>query len=77
MLSIWTKGYAGGKRNARIKEVQSFQYAFDQLKQILEQEYRKKDSVRDYSPGWESKQIAVNEYNAVLDDILKLLTVGK
>lgn len=77
MLSVWLKGFSGTKRDVREKEVKSFQYAFDQLKQILEQEYRKKEAVRDYSPGWEYKQIAANEYNAALDDIMKLLTVGK
>ena len=73
MLEVWTKGLTGEKRGARIKEVQSFQYAFDQLKEILDKHYRKKESVRDYSPGWEYKQIAANEWNAALDELTKLL----
>lgn len=49
----------------------------DALKEILETDFVKKESVRDYSPGWEYKQIAVNEYNAVIQDILKLITIEK
>lgn len=73
MLSYWTQGYKD--KEQRRKQVKGYQNAFDDLKQILEQHYKKKDAVRDYEPGWEYKQIATNEYNAVLSDIIKLLDV--
>jgi len=73
MLSIWTKGYKD--KEARKKEVLAYRTAYAELKKILEQEYRKKDSVREYGPGWEYKQIATNEYNACLDEIMKLLDI--
>lgn len=75
MLHYWTKGLRGEAKEARIKEVQSFNHAFSELKEILEQHFLKKEAVRDYSSGWEYQQIAVNEYNAALNDIIKLLTV--
>jgi len=75
MQAVWFKGHKD--KEARRKEVLSYQNAFDELSIILEQNYRKKESVRDYSPGWEHKQIAVNEYNAVIDEILTLLKLNK
>ncbi len=59
------------------EEFKRFAPALQALKEIIETDLTKKESVRDYSPGWEYKQIAVNEYNAVVEDILKLLTVEK
>jgi len=59
------------------EEVDRFRPALEALKEILETDFLKKEAVRDYSPGWEYKQIATNEYNAVLGDIIKLLTVEK
>jgi hypothetical protein len=59
------------------EEVDRFRPALEALKEILETDYLKKEAVRDYSPGWEYKQIAVNEYNSVLGDVIKLLTVEK
>jgi len=74
MLGVWLKGLTGKEKEARKSEVLGYRNAFDALKEILEQNYHKKESVRDYSvPNWEQRQIAVNEYNAVLDDIMKLL----
>lgn len=75
MQEVWTKGLSGEAKEARIKEVKSFRYAFGQLQEIIEQHLTKKEAVRDYSPGWEYKQIAVNEYNAALNDLIKLLTI--
>lgn len=76
MLSVWFKGHKD--KEARKKEVLSYRNAFDDLREILEQQYKKKPSVRDYGdPGWQQKQIAVNEYNAVLDDLLNLINVDK
>jgi len=59
------------------EEVLAFRNAFDALKQILEADFVKKEAVRDYSPGWEYKQIAVNEYNAAIDEVTKLLNSVK
>ena len=59
------------------EEVKRFRPALEALKEILETDFVKKESVRDYSPGWEYKQIAVNEWNAVIDSILKLITIEK
>lgn len=71
MDSRWIK--AGHSR----EDVKRFKTAMDALKEILEADFIKKEAVRDYSPGWEYKQIAVNEYNAVLQDIIKLVTIEK
>ena len=59
------------------EEVLRFKPALEALKDILEVDFKKKEADRDYSPGWEHRQIAVNEYNAVLNDILKLITIEK
>lgn len=59
------------------EEVLNYRNALDALKKILETDFKKKESVRDYSPGWEYKQVAVNEYNAALSDIIKLITLTK
>ena len=72
MSSIkWTK--AGHTK----EEVLRFIPALNALKEILETDYLKKEAVRDYSPGWEFKQIAVNEWNQALSDIIKLVTIEK
>lgn len=59
------------------EEVLGYRNALDALKEILEADFKKKEAVRDYSPGWEYKQIAVNEYNQALDDLIKLITLTK
>lgn len=69
MDSRWTK--AGHSR----EDVKRFKVALEALKEILETDFKKKEAVRDYSPGWEYKQIANNEYNAVLQEVLKLITI--
>jgi hypothetical protein len=77
MHSAWTKGLKGEEKNKRIEEVMYYKNAFDELQEVIEQTLYKKDSVRDYSPGWAEKQIAVNEYNAALYDILKLIDLNR
>ena len=57
------------------EELSRFKPALIALKEILETDFLKKEAVRDYSPGWEYKQIAVNEWNSVLESILKLVDV--
>lgn len=75
MKSILFKGHPD--KEQRLKELSSYKTAFDDLKEILQREYKKKP-VRDYSdPNWSYRQIAVNEYNQVLDDIINLLTLEK
>jgi len=78
MKTAWLKGLKGEAREKRKQEVLGYRNAFDELKLILEQEYKKKSSVRDYdTPNWEYQQVAVNEYNQVLEDVLKLITIDK
>jgi hypothetical protein len=78
MKAVWLKGLKGTAREKRKQEVLAFRYAFDELRKVLEQEYKKKSSVRDYdTPNWEYQQVAVNEYNQVLEDMLKLITIDK
>ena len=64
------------KENTK-EEVLAYRNAFDALKRILETDFLKKEAVRDYSPGWEYKQIAHNEYNQALGDLIKLITLTK
>lgn len=80
MHTHWIKGLTGEEKEKRKAEVLAYRNAFDDLREILEKHYRKKECIRDYDvPNWELRQIAANEYNAVLDDILKTinLTEGK
>lgn len=64
------------KRNTK-EEVLGYRNALDALKEILETDFKKKEAVLDYSPGWEYKQVAVNEYNHALSDLIKLITITK
>jgi hypothetical protein len=64
-------------KNGRTKEeIMAYRNAFDALKEILIAEFQKKPAVRDYAPGWEHKQIAVNEWNSAIESVLKLLEVS-
>jgi hypothetical protein len=76
MHSLWVKGLRGPDKDKRVSEVLSYRNAFEELREILEQHYSRKEAVRDYSPGWEYKQIAHNEYNAALDDLLNLINIS-
>lgn len=73
MQAVWLKGLKGEARERRKGEVLAYRNAFDDLREILEQHYLKKEAVRDYSPGWEFKQIATNEYNAAIEELLNLI----
>lgn len=76
MQSIWLKGHKD--KDQRKKEVMAYRNAFDALREVLEQEYKKKPAVRDYEvPNWELRQVAVNEHNAVLDNLIKLITLDE
>ena len=59
------------------EEVMGYRNAFDALKEILETEFTKSAAVRDYSPGWEYKQVAVNERNNFIDELTKFITIEK
>lgn len=52
-----------------------FKTALDALKDILESDFKKKEADRDYSPGWEQRQIAINEWNTVIESIIKLIDI--
>jgi len=73
MHIAWTKNLTGEEKQRRKNEVMSYKNAFDDLKQILEKDFLKKEADRDYSDGWEHRQIAVNEYNAALTELIKLI----
>jgi hypothetical protein len=76
MDSRWFKGVKD--REARKQELLNYRNAFEELRQILETDFKKKEAVRDYgSPGWANQQIAVNEYNRVLEDVLQLINLSK
>ena len=77
MQAVWLRGVKDTERERRKKEILSYRNAFEDLREILEQHYVRKEAVRDYSPGWEYKQIAVNEYNAALDDLLNLIDLNQ
>lgn len=74
MHSAWLKGHKD--KEARKEQVKSASWAFDLLVEVLEKEFRRKENVRDYEdPQWVHKQIAVNEYNQALDDLLNLIKI--
>jgi hypothetical protein len=66
MHSAWTKGLRGEEKAKRIEEVLYYRNAFDDLQDVIEQTLYKKES-----------QIAVNEYNAALDDLLRLIDLNR
>lgn len=74
MHASWYKGLNPKQKAERKQELLGYRNAFDALKELLEQTKRKQP-VRDYSPGWAEKQIAVNEYNQALDDLMKLIDI--
>lgn len=79
MKAVWLKGTKNQEeREQREKEVLNYRNAFDDLREVLQKEYRKKEAVRDYThPNWEYQQVANNEYNAVLDDVLNLINLNQ
>lgn len=76
MQSAWTKGLKGPEKAERIKEVLSFRTAFEELAQVIRGNLKKKEAVRDYKDGWVERQIATNEYNAAIDDLLRLISLN-
>lgn len=76
MHVAWMKNSNGKDKAKRIEEVSSYLNAFNDLAETLEKSFKKKEADRDYSPGWEQRQIAINEYNAALSDVLKLIDLN-
>jgi len=74
MKEAWFKTSPKDKLS-RSKEVLGYRNAFDDLKEVLIHSYKKKEAVRDYGPGWAEQQIAVNEYNQALSDVLSLINL--
>lgn len=76
MHTAWLKGTKD--KEGRRKEIMGYRNSFDALKEVLVRDFKKKENVRDYSdPQWVHNQIAVNEYNQALEDLLKLITLDK
>lgn len=74
MHSAWLRNHPDSEK--RKKQVKTYKPVLDDLKQVLEKEFEKKPAVRDYeAPNWELRQIAVNEWNASLAAVIKLLEV--
>lgn len=74
MKTSWFKGHAD--KEQRKKQVKGYKNAFSDLKEILNRDYKKQEAVRDYGdPNWMYRQIAVNEYNRVLEDIINLISI--
>jgi len=72
----WSKFTTEKDVESRRKEiVGKYKNAFDDLTEILEESVIKDAAVRDYSPGWDHKQIARNEYNQAIKDVLQLINL--
>ena len=71
---LWYRGLkTKAEKEDRKKSLTAYRAAFDDLSELMEM-LRKKSANRDYSEaGWMQKQIAINEYNAALDDISNLM----
>lgn len=77
MHSAWVKGLKGKDKEARIKQVLAYRNAFDDLKEILDRNFLKREADREYGEGWMQRQIAINEYNAVLENLIKLIDLNQ
>lgn len=71
MKADWFK--SSTDKDKRKKEVQGFSTAFKELTKLLET--KKKSPCYDYTPGWEYKHIAIQEYNKALDEVLGLINI--
>ena len=76
MNEKWFVGHKGEKREQRKQRVLSHATAFEDLTEVLTTHFKKREAVRDYeNPGWVHKQIAVNEYNQAITDIINLINL--
>ena len=74
MKDAWLRGYPD--KDKRRKQVKTYKPVLDDLLQVIESEVVKKETVRDYEkPNWELRQIAVNEYNQALKDLVELIKI--
>lgn len=74
MQQYWFKDHPD--KEQRKKQVRTYKPVLDDLKEVIQKNLEKKPCVRNYEePNWELRQIAVNEYNQVLEDIIKLITI--
>ncbi len=76
MLTAWTKGYKGDEKKARVEQVLGYSSYFTDLEQVIRSHLLKKDADRKYDEGWSTRQVAVNEYNAAVEDILRLINLN-
>lgn len=60
-------------REKRTKELLSYRNAFEELDKFLFENVTKKEADRDYDSGWQTRQIAINEYNQALADLRKII----
>jgi len=68
----WLAGHKDKEK--RKKQVLTYKPVLDDLISVIEKSVKKKDNVRDYDkPNWELRQIAVNEYNQALSDLIELI----
>jgi len=76
MHHAWTKGLKGTEKAERTKQVMQYRNAFDELETVIKKVLCRKEAIRDYGDGWVEKQIAVNEYNAAIEDLLRLIDLN-
>lgn len=77
MDTLWFRGCKTDEdKENRKKEVEGFKPVLRELDQLIAEYLPKRPSVRNYdSPNWMAEQIAVNEYNAALDRLRKLIEI--
>lgn len=76
MHHAWTKGLKGDKKEERVAQVTAYKTAFDDLGEVIRATLKKRESDRNYNEGWANRQIAANEYNAALEDILRIIDLN-
>ena len=76
MHHAWTKGLKGEKKEERVAQVTAYKTAFDDLGEVIRATLKKRESDRNYNEGWANRQIAANEYNAALEDILRIIDLN-
>ena len=79
MKMYWLKGHTKTQeqKEKRKAQVLTYRNAFDDLREVILDQFAKQEAVREYGPGWEYKQIAANEYNRALDDLLSLIQINE
>jgi hypothetical protein len=75
--SFWTKeaGANQEKRDKAIEEVLRYREHFRILTQEILPKLKKNPAIREYDENWSQKQIARNEYNGAIDEIINILTI--